>query len=165
MTVSVYVCVLVAQSCPTLCNPMDCSPPGSSVCGASQARILEWGCHFLLQGIFLTQGLDLGLLHCRQILYHLSHQGYMYILKIRLKLISFGSKRETSTLKEADHLCPWVCLFFKIVLTQPSPNCTLCQENTFDFFFHYKKIQEAGQDYGFDYVLTINFMLLGSYRQ
>ena len=35
----------------------------------------EWGCHFLLQGIFLTQGLNLGLLHCRQILYHLSHQG------------------------------------------------------------------------------------------
>ena len=32
-------------------------------------------CHFLLQGIFLTQGLNLGLLHCRQILYHLSHQG------------------------------------------------------------------------------------------
>ena len=33
------------------------------------------GCHFLLQGIFLTQGLNPGLLHCRQILYHLSHQG------------------------------------------------------------------------------------------
>ena len=33
------------------------------------------GCHFLLQGIFLIQGLNLGLLHWRQILYHLSHQG------------------------------------------------------------------------------------------
>ena len=33
------------------------------------------GCHFLLQGIFLTQGLNLGLLHCRQIFYHLNHQG------------------------------------------------------------------------------------------
>ena len=33
------------------------------------------GCHFLLQGIFLTQGLNLGLLHRRQVLYHLSHQG------------------------------------------------------------------------------------------
>ena len=30
------------QSCLTLCDPMDCSPPGSSVCGISQARILEW---------------------------------------------------------------------------------------------------------------------------
>ena len=36
------VCVLVAQSCPTFCNPLDCSPPGSSVHGIHQARILEW---------------------------------------------------------------------------------------------------------------------------
>ena len=36
------VCVLVAQSCPTLCNPTDCSPPGSSVHGILQARILDW---------------------------------------------------------------------------------------------------------------------------
>ena len=34
--------VLVAQSCPTLCNPVDCNPPGSSVHGIFQARILEW---------------------------------------------------------------------------------------------------------------------------
>ena len=33
---------LVAPSCPTFCNPMDCSPPGSSAHGTSQARILEW---------------------------------------------------------------------------------------------------------------------------
>ena len=35
-------CGLVAQSCVTLCDPTDCSPPGSSVHGISQARILEW---------------------------------------------------------------------------------------------------------------------------
>ena len=35
-------CVLVTQSCPTLCNPMDCSPPGFSVHGILQARIVEW---------------------------------------------------------------------------------------------------------------------------
>ena len=34
--------VLVTQSCPTLCDPMDCSPPGSSVPGILQARVLEW---------------------------------------------------------------------------------------------------------------------------
>ena len=39
---SVYMCVLVAQSCPTLCNPIDCSPPGPSVHGILQARTLEW---------------------------------------------------------------------------------------------------------------------------
>ena len=53
---------------------MDCSPPGSSVHGISQARILEWVAIFLLQGIFPTQGSNLGLLHCRQILYHLSYR-------------------------------------------------------------------------------------------
>ena len=36
------LCVLVTQSCPTLCDPMACSPPGSSVHGILQARILEW---------------------------------------------------------------------------------------------------------------------------
>ena len=53
----------VAQSCPTLCDPVDCSPPGSSVHWISQERIPEQGCHFFLQGIFLTQGLNLYLLH------------------------------------------------------------------------------------------------------
>ena len=36
------VCVVVAQLCPTLCDPMDCSLPGSSVHGILQVRILEW---------------------------------------------------------------------------------------------------------------------------
>ena len=36
------ITVLVTQSCPTLCDPMDCSLPGSSVLGISQARVLEW---------------------------------------------------------------------------------------------------------------------------
>ena len=104
-----------AQSCPTLCDPMDCSLPGSSVLGILQTRILEWvampssrgsnpnpgikpmspalqvdsllfeppekpkntgvGSLSLLQGIFLTQESNWGLLHCRQILYQLSYQG------------------------------------------------------------------------------------------
>ena len=63
------------KSCPTLCNPMDCSLPGSFVHGLFQAIVLEWIANFLLQGIFLTQGSNPGLLHCRQALYHLSHQG------------------------------------------------------------------------------------------
>ena len=40
--ITMCVC-LVAQLCPTLCSSMDCTPPGSSVHGISQARILEWG--------------------------------------------------------------------------------------------------------------------------
>ena len=128
----------VAQLCPTLCDPMDCSPPVSSVHGIFQARVVEWvaisfsrgssqprdwtqvssivGRCFtlwttrevlkkiskrkslscvslfvtpwtspgqntgmsslsLLQEIFSTQGLNPGLLHCRQILYQLSQKG------------------------------------------------------------------------------------------
>ena len=48
------MCVLVTQSCPTHCDPMDYSLPGSSVHLISQARIVELGCHLLLQGMFPT---------------------------------------------------------------------------------------------------------------
>ena len=49
------VLCLVAQSCLTLCNPRDCSPPGSSVHGDSPGKNTEVGCHALLHGNFLTQ--------------------------------------------------------------------------------------------------------------
>ena len=65
----------VTQSCPTLCDPMNCSLPGSSVHGIFQAKSTGVGYHFLLQRIFPTQESNLGLPHCRQTLYHLSHQG------------------------------------------------------------------------------------------
>ena len=58
----------VAQSRPTLCDPMDCSLPGSSLQGILQARVLEWVAIFLLQGIFLTQGLNPSLPHSRRML-------------------------------------------------------------------------------------------------
>ena len=67
--------LLVAQSCPTLCDPVDCNPPGFSVRGILQANTvvgLQY-CQSLLPGIVATQGSSLGLLRCRQILYHLSH--------------------------------------------------------------------------------------------
>ena len=49
-----------------LCDPMDCSPPGSSVHGILQARILEWVAIPFSKGSSQTQGLNSGLLHCRQ---------------------------------------------------------------------------------------------------
>ena len=69
-----YVKVLVAHLCLTLCDPMNCSPPGSSVHGISQARILEWVAICFFGGL-PTQGSNPNFLHYRQILYHLSHQG------------------------------------------------------------------------------------------
>ena len=109
-----YCVCLVTQSCPALCNLMDCSPPGSSVRGDSPGKNTGVGCHALLQGsswlgdwtqasalqadtllselpgkpkntgvgslsllqgIFLTQESNRGLLHFRHILYQLSYQG------------------------------------------------------------------------------------------
>ena len=106
------LCIYLAvQLCPTLYDPIDCSPPGTSVHGILQVRILEWmscppgdlpkpgieprspalqadslpaeppgkpkntgvGSLSLFQQIFPKQGSDPGLLHCRQIFYHLSH--------------------------------------------------------------------------------------------
>ena len=67
---------LVAQSCPTLCNPMDCTLLGSSVHGILQARILEKVAMPSSRGSsWIPGGLSLALLHCSEILYHLSHQG------------------------------------------------------------------------------------------
>ena len=48
----------VAQSCPTLCDPVDCSLPGSSVHGISQARNSGVGYHFLLQGNIPHPGIE-----------------------------------------------------------------------------------------------------------
>ena len=85
----------VSQSCLTLCEPMD-------------TRLLRpWdflgkstgvGCHLLLQGIFPTQGSNPGLLHCRQTLYHLSHEGSpksLYCLIIRINISPVGEGRES----------------------------------------------------------------------
>ena len=63
--------MLVTQLCLTFCDPME--PASSSVHGFSRQEYWS-GLPFLVQGIFPAQGLNLGLLHCRQILYHLSHQ-------------------------------------------------------------------------------------------
>ena len=48
------------------CDPVDCSPRGSSFHGILQARILEWVAISFSRGIFLTQGWNPGLPHCRQ---------------------------------------------------------------------------------------------------
>ena len=58
-------CLLVAQSCLTLCDPTDCSSPGSTVHGILQARTLEWVAILFSKRIFLTQGSNPGLPHCR----------------------------------------------------------------------------------------------------
>ena len=69
------MCVLVTQLYLTLCDPMDCSLPASSIHGHFQARILEW-IAISSPGIFQTQGLNPGLLHC-----HLSRHTHARIFQ------------------------------------------------------------------------------------
>ena len=80
--------VLVAQSCPTLYDPMDCTPPNSSVSEIVQRRILEWvAIPFSKGASWPKDGTFSGLPHCRQILYCLSHQGWWLLWKMALSVM------------------------------------------------------------------------------
>ena len=108
---------LVAQSCLTLCKPMDCSLPGSSVHGDSPGKYTGVGCHALLQGIFPTQGLNPNLKHCRQILHRLSHQGrflefrmpLVYSVLMMVKLADVWNQNEMLLFFLLEHALPSHC--------------------------------------------------------
>ena len=76
--------VSVTQSCLTLCDSVDCNP------WKSPRKNTGVGCRSLLQGIFLTQGSIPGLLHCREILHHLSHQGNPYIVSLLSAILTIS---------------------------------------------------------------------------
>ena len=91
--------VFVTQLCPTLCDPMDCSLPGSSVHGIFQARILEWAPIPFSRESFPTHGWNPGLLECPRILYSLSHQGSPSgLVHLRSPPYTFSSIGTTSTI-------------------------------------------------------------------
>ena len=98
-------CVLVTQSCPTLCDPMDCSPPGCSVHENTPGKKTGVGFHFLLQGIFPTQGLNTGLLHCRQILHHWATSGGQLLISPERRK-QLGQSRNDTQL--------WMCLVVRV---------------------------------------------------
>ena len=72
-TKNMCMCGKSLQSCLTLCDPVDCSLQGFSVHGIFQARVQEWVAISFSRGSSWPR--DPGLPHCRQKLYHLSHQG------------------------------------------------------------------------------------------
>ena len=76
---------------------MDCSLSGSSVHGIFQARVLEWIAISFSKGIFPTQESNLGLPHCRQMLYRLSHQRSLLFLVDSVNLVII---REECSLRE-----------------------------------------------------------------
>ena len=122
---------LVAQSCPILCDPLDSSPPGSSVHGLLQARILEWVSISFSRGIFPTQGLNLNLLHCKQMLYCLSHQGRPHF---------YSRQQWPPTYLLFQTLHTWVTPFWPMRCKQKL-NPTVTAEKAFDFL-----IEEDRQD-------------------
>ena len=95
------------QLCPTLCDPMDCSPPGSSVRGDSPGRNAGVVCHALLQGTFPTQGSNPCLLHCRWVLY-LSHGGgpYQRISSVQFSRSVVSNSLQPHGLQHARPPCP-----------------------------------------------------------
>ena len=83
--INIYLCMhvrSVASVMSNSCDPMDCSPPGSSVHGILQARILDWVAMSSSRGIFTTQGLNLHLLRilpCRWVFFPLAQPGKPFI--------------------------------------------------------------------------------------
>ena len=104
----------VSQSCPTLCDPTGCSPPGSSVLVESPGKSTGVGCHALLHGIFPTLESNLTLLFGRQNSVPLSHQGsqcefyiyiYIYIFFFFLKRsLQVGRTKNNGSETEGTHL-------------------------------------------------------------
>ena len=116
----------VIRSYLILCDLKDCSPPGSSVHGILQARILEWVACCLLHVIFPTQGWRLGF----QILYHLSHQGSPRILEwVAYPFSSRSSRPKNQTSISCiagGFFISWAtreALFLKAVLTATPVDC------------------------------------------
>ena len=83
-TLYTLLLLFIAQPCLTLCNPMDCSPPGSSVHGTLQSKNTAVGCHALFQGIFSTQGSNPHMLYWQANSKPLSHQGSPIVIIIPL---------------------------------------------------------------------------------
>ena len=76
---------LVAQSCPTLCDPKDCSPPGSSIHGIFQAEVLEWVATSSSSGSSWPRNRTCVSRVVGRRFYHLSHQGSPIIHLVRTK--------------------------------------------------------------------------------
>ena len=85
--------------CPTLCDPMDCSPPGSSVHGILPGKSTGVSYHALPQGIFPTQGSNSHPLRCGRVVLPLSHQGS----PIESQEVAKLAQRERSFIWECHH--------------------------------------------------------------
>ena len=124
------VLCLVAQSCPTLQPHGLYSPPGFSVHGDSPGQNTGVGCHALLQSIFWTCVLNLGLPHCREILYHLSHQGsllffffflsgFPYFLQFKSEFYNKEGVHDLATVRSWSFCFVLFCFFWWLYRASP----------------------------------------------
>ena len=105
--------MLVALSCPTLCDSMELT---KLLCPwDSPGKNTGVGCYSILQGIFPTQGSNPGLLHCRQILCHLSYRGgpKIHYFKVSFALTYFHVSRDNIDKEILDLYCFLVLLSIK----------------------------------------------------
>ena len=109
------------QSCLTLCDPMDCKPTRLLCPWDFPGKNTGVGCHFLLQEIFPTQGLNPGLLHCRQTLYHLSHQGGIVIKLCRTLVTPWTVARQAPRSMGFSRQKYWSGLLFPSPGDLPNP--------------------------------------------
>ena len=105
----------------------------SDLAAAAAGKTTRVGCHFFLQGIFPTQGLKPGVLHCRQILYQLSDEGSLWVCILRLILTKIYlyivncSRKELRTIaKLLEFSFPFLKLLLKVVFMR----CSLFRWNT-----------------------------------
>ena len=89
-------CIIVCISCSGVPDSLQCHglKPARLLCPwHSPGKNTRVGCHFLLQGLFPTQGSNLGLLQSRQILYHMSHQGRRLPYRLSFSEIKMSKRR------------------------------------------------------------------------
>ena len=109
--ICVYIHMFVTQSCLTLCNPMDCSPPGSSVHEIFQARILEWVAISFSRGS--SQPRDRTQVSCTscRFFYQLSYRGSPIYIYTHISSVQFSRSAMSDSLPthESQHTrtpCP-----------------------------------------------------------
>ena len=106
-------CCLVTNSYPTVCDPMDCSLPGSSVHGISQARILEWVAISFSRGFSWSRDQTQVPCTAGRFFYGQSHQGSLIIKGMSVKMLRLDSPGKENPTKFLSSILTWSILYPK----------------------------------------------------
>ena len=113
----------IAQSCPTLCDPMDCSLPGFSVNGIFQAGVLEWVAISFSRGSSWSRDQTQVSCICRQMLYPLKHQGSPTVFSPETSVNLFSHWLQSpNQSKGGDRQSVYLCIFLMQAWISPNTN-------------------------------------------